>query len=86
MAPASSVQSIEKLSKWQLEGSEEVEEQGSEGHSSQSPEEEVEVEDKTEELMWRISTEVFQADFSHVYIYIYINLYIYIYIHMHMYT
>ena len=58
MAPASSVQSSEKLGKWQFEGSEDVEEQGSEGHSSQSPEEEVEVEDKTEELMWRILAEV----------------------------
>ena len=54
MAPASSVQSSEKVAKWELAESQEVEDMGShqEG-SSQSPEDELEVQDKTEELFWR---------------------------------
>ena len=54
MAPASSVQSSEKMAKWEFAEGKEVQSQGShqEG-SSQSPEDELEVQDKTDELFWR---------------------------------
>ena len=54
MAPASSVQSSEKAAKWEFADSLQVEDQGSHrSGSSQSPEDELEVQDKTEELFWR---------------------------------
>ena len=53
MAPASSVQSSEKVAKWELAESQEVEDMRSQEGSSQSPEDELEVQDKTEELFWR---------------------------------
>ena len=59
MAPASSVQSSEKVAKWELAESQDLEDLRSVCQSSQSPEEEVEVQDKTEELFWRILAEVF---------------------------
>ena len=54
MAPASSIQSSENKAKWQFAGSSEVEEQGSQQDaSSQSPEDAVEVQEKSDELFWR---------------------------------
>ena len=55
MAPASSAQISEMKMKWQhLEGSAELSEHSSQPDaSSQSPEDEVEVQEKTEDLFWR---------------------------------
>ena len=58
MAPASSIQSSENKAKWQFAGSSEVEEQASQQDSaSQEPEDAVEVQEKTDEVFWRTSSD-----------------------------